>query len=205
MALERLLAEVRTCTLCKDLPLGPNPLVQAGEGARILIAGQAPGRITHHKGRPFDDPSGKRLRDWLGITAETFYDPSQVAVLAMAFCYPGTGKGGDLPPPPLCAETWRSRLLAELPRLHLTLVIGQYAQDWHLPHLAHLSLTARVRQQDVETAPAIALPHPSPRNGVWLKANPWFEGDVLPMLRKRVTAALQDSLSGKAFPPRTAS
>ena len=190
MALETLLAEVRACRLCTDLPLGPNPLVQAGDGARILIAGQAPGRITHGKGRPFDDPSGNRLRDWLGIDRETFYDPEQVAVLAMGFCFPGTGKGGDLPPRPLCAATWRARLLSSLPNLKLTLVIGQYAQSWHLPQLAKLSLTARVRQQDVASSAVLALPHPSPRNGIWLKANPWFGEEVLPVLRQRVTAAL---------------
>ncbi|MBL8789234.1 MAG: uracil-DNA glycosylase family protein [Rhizobiales bacterium] len=192
MSLETLLAEVRSCSLCTDLPLGPNPLVQAGEGARILIAGQAPGRITHHKDRPFDDPSGNRLREWLGITRETFYDPDQVAVLAMGFCYPGTGKGGDLPPRPLCAATWRGRLLSSLPHLKLTLVIGQYAQAWHLPHLARLSLTERVRGQDAAASPVIALPHPSPRNGIWLKANPWFGEMLLPTLRQRVKAALDN-------------
>ena len=176
--------------MCRDLPLGPNPLLQAGEGARILIAGQAPGRITHGKGRPFDDPSGNRLRDWLGVSRETFYDPQQVAILAMGFCYPGTGKGGDLPPRPLCAATWRAKLLRALPEIRLTLVIGQYAQAWHLPDLVHLPLTARVRQQDIASSAVIARPHPSPRNGVWLKANPWFAGDVLPTLRVRVAAAL---------------
>ena len=188
--LDALLAEVRACTLCRDLPLGPNPLLQAGSAARILIAGQAPGRITHGKGRPFDDPSGNRLREWLGVSREAFYDPQRFAVLAMGFCYPGTGKGGDLPPRPLCADTWREKLLAALPDVRLTLVIGQFAQAWHLPQLAHLPLTARVRQQDVATSAVIALPHPSPRNGVWLKANPWFAGDVLPTLRVRVAAAL---------------
>ncbi len=190
MKLDALLAEVRACTLCTDLPLGPNPLVQAGEGARILIAGQAPGRITHGKGRPFDDPSGRRLRDWLGISAETFYDPHRCAVLAMGFCYPGTGKGGDLPPRPACAAQWRTRLIRALPDIRLTLVIGQYAQGWHLPHMAKLKLTERVRWQDVSTANVIALPHPSPRNNIWLKANPWFERDVIPALRKRVGDAL---------------
>jgi len=190
MSLETLLTEVRACTLCTDLPLGPNPLVQAGEGARILIAGQAPGRITHHKDRPFDDPSGNRLRDWLGISRETFYDPEQVAVLAMGFCYPGTGKGGDLPPRPICAATWRARLISALPNLKLTLVIGQYAQGWHLPDLVKHTLTARVRQQDAATSPVIALPHPSPRNGIWLKANPWFADEILPVLRQRLKRAL---------------
>jgi uracil-DNA glycosylase len=190
--LDALLADVRACTLCRDLPLGPNPLVQAGEGARILIAGQAPGRITHHKGRPFDDPSGNRLRDWLGMTRETFYDAGRVAILAMGFCYPGTGRGGDMPPRPECAAAWRNRLLAALPRIRLTLVIGHYAQVWHMPETVSLSLTARVRAQALERAAVIALPHPSPRNGVWLKVNPWFESEVLPLLRVRVAEALDD-------------
>jgi uracil-DNA glycosylase len=188
--LTRLLEEVRACTHCSGLPLGPNPLLQAGQGARILIAGQAPGRITHAKGRPFDDPSGDRLRDWLGLARDTFYDPQRLAILAMAFCYPGTGTGGDLPPRPECAELWRRRLLARLPDIRLTLVVGQYAQAWHLPEAAALSLTSRVRLQDVRHAPVIALPHPSPRNGVWLKANPWFAETLLPVLKDRVRAAL---------------
>jgi uracil-DNA glycosylase len=189
--LQELLLQVRSCRLCEDLPLGPNPIVQASEHARLLIAGQAPGRITHGKGRPFDDPSGNRLRDWLGLSREQFYDPAAVAILAMGFCFPGTGKGGDLPPRPLCAATWRAALLAQLPHIRLTLVIGQYAQAWHLPEQQAQTLTQRVREQDVATAPVIALPHPSPRNGVWLKANPWFAGEVLPTLKARVAQALE--------------
>lgn len=190
MALEALLAEVRACTICTDLPLGPRPLLQASSTARILIAGQAPGRITHQKGRTFDDPSGERLRAWLGIGRDIFYDESRVAIMAMGFCYPGTGKGGDLPPRPACAATWRVRLLSELPNLAVTLVIGQYAQAWHLPQDRDMNLTRRVRSQDVAAASVIALPHPSPRNGVWLKANPWFADEVLPVLRARVSSAL---------------
>jgi uracil-DNA glycosylase len=128
----------------------------------------------------------------MGISRETFYDPERCAIIAMAFCYPGTGKGGDLPPRPQCAIAWRDKLLAALPRVRLTLVMGQYAQAWHLPHMAKLTLTERVRHQEAATAPVIALPHPSPRNGVWLKANPWFERGVLPVLRARVAAALDD-------------
>ena len=190
MALDDLLAEVRACRLCEGLPLGPKPLLQAGEGASILIAAQAPGRITHHKGRPFDDPSGERLRNWLGINRTTFYDPERLAILAMGFCYPGKGKGGDLPPRPECAPAWRAKLLGSLPSVSLTLVIGQYAQAWHLPSLAGQTLTERVRNQDVSAARIVALPHPSPRNGVWLKANPWFEAEVVPMLRQRVFTTL---------------
>ena len=184
------LAELRACALCADLPLGPRPIFQLHEEARILVAGQAPGRITHHKGRPFDDPSGNNLRRWMGIDHETFYDERSLAILPMGFCFPGTGKGGDLPPRPLCVSTWRARLLAQLPNIRLTLVIGQYAHAWHLPHSADANLTARVRAWDGGST--VPLPHPSPRNGVWLKANPWFAADVLPRLQRKVQEALHD-------------
>jgi uracil-DNA glycosylase len=190
--LDDLLREVRACTICKDLPLGPNPIVQASSTARILIAGQAPGRITHHKNRPFDDPSGNNLRKWMGIDRDTFYDASKLAIIPMGFCYPGTGKGGDLPPRPECAPAWRKQLLAALPNMRLTLVIGQYAHAWHLPHDAHLSLTDRVRNWNNYAPSIIPLPHPSPRNGAWLKNNPWFSSEVLPHVQRLVDAALHD-------------
>ena len=188
--LQALLAEVRQCRLCEGLPLGPNPIVQASATARVLIAGQAPGRITHHKNRPFDDPSGNRLRDWLGVTREQFYDPAIFAIIPMGFCFPGTGKGGDLPPRPLCAATWRARLLAQLPSVSLTLVIGQYAQNWHMPEMERRTLTERVRGAKSDS-PTIPLPHPSPRNGMWIKNNPWFEADILPNVKRRVKTALE--------------
>jgi uracil-DNA glycosylase len=188
--LNTLLANIRACKLCEGLPLGPNPILQASASSRVLIAGQAPGRITHAKGIPFDDPSGNRLRDWLGVTREQFYDPDLFAIMPMGFCFPGTAKGGDLPPRPLCAETWRKRLLAGIPNIQLTLVIGQYAQTWHLPEQHALNLTERVCAA-LPDAPAIPLPHPSPRNGMWLKQNLWFEKDILPNLKSRVKAALQ--------------
>jgi uracil-DNA glycosylase len=184
------LQDVRACRLCEGLPLGPNPILQASATSRILIAGQAPGRITHAKGIPFDDPSGNRLRDWLGVTREQFYDPELFAIIPMGFCFPGTGKGGDLPPRPMCAQTWRTKLLNQLPHITLTLVIGQYAQSWHLPEMEKQTLTERVRNAEPEAA-TIPLPHPSPRNGIWLKQNPWFEKDILPNLKSRVKAALQ--------------
>lgn len=193
MGLEKLCAEVRACTLCAGLPLGPRPIFQISATSRILIAGQAPGRITHAKGIPFDDPSGNRLRDWLGVTREVFYDPRLFAIVPMGFCYPGTAKGGDLPPRPECAPAWRSRLLSHLSQLRLTLVIGHYAQAWHGAGDGARTLTERVRNQNLVDAPAIALPHPSPRNGVWLKANPWFADNVLPHLRNRVRQALAES------------
>jgi uracil-DNA glycosylase len=186
---EALLQEVRQCNICQGLPLGPKPILQMAPAARILIAGQAPGRLTHAKGVPFDDVSGDRLRQWMGIDRTTFYDPTRIACLPMGFCFPGIGKGGDLPPRAECAPRWRNRLLSLLPNIRLTLVIGQYAQGWHFPD-DRRSLTQRVQQSgDGHTIP---LPHPSPRNGFWLRANPWFETDVLPLLRKRVQMALND-------------
>jgi uracil-DNA glycosylase len=186
--LEQLLADIRGCRLCEELPLGPNPILQAQAGARILIAGQAPGRITHHKSRPFDDPSGTNLRNWLGIDRETFYDPSQIAIVAMGFCYPGTGRGGDLPPRPVCAATWRAKLLNSLPQVKLTLAIGQYAQAWHCPQLQHLTLTERVFDASNGKNGVFALPHP--RNGIWQKRNPRFQSELLPRLRQLVGKVL---------------
>ena len=185
-----LLAEVRACTICAaHLPLGPRPVLQIAPSARLLIAGQAPGRKVHESGVPFDDASGERLRDWLGITREVFYDPRQVAIVPMGFCYPGTGRSGDLPPRQECAPAWRAPLLSALKRLRLTLVVGQYAQAYHLPG-DDAPLTARVqgwRQQWPEVVP---LPHPSPRNNLWLKRNPWFEAELVPALRARVQQVL---------------
>ncbi len=186
----RLLNDVRACTACADLPLGPRPIVQLDHRARILIAGQAPGVRAHNAGIPFDDPSGDRLRDWMGIDRETFYDPSRIAILPMGFCYPGTGKSGDLPPRPECAALWRNKLLAKLPNLDLTLVIGQYALNWHLPESRALSVTDAVRSWRSHMPGVLPLPHPSPRNNRWLKTNPWFEADVLPTLRERVGALI---------------
>jgi uracil-DNA glycosylase len=190
MSLDQLAENIRACAICADLPLGPRPIFQIAATATILIAGQAPGRITHAKGVPFDDPSGNRLRDWLGVSREQFYDPRHFAIVPMGFCYPGTGKGGDLPPRPECAPAWRGTLLSKLPALRLTIVLGQYAQAWHMPGAAPMKLTERVRHQDMASAATVALPHPSPRNGVWLKANLWFATDILPILRVRVQTAL---------------
>jgi len=184
--LSALLRAVRGCTLCTDLPLGPGPLLQAAPGARILIAGQAPGRITHERGIPFDDASGKRLREWLGVDEATFYDAGKIAILPMGFCYPGTGSGGDLPPRPLCAETWRAKLLAALAEVELTLAIGQYAQAWHLGDTQGRTLTETVRDWREHWPKLLPLPHPSPRNNRWLAKNPWFAEEVLPALRERV-------------------
>lgn len=189
-SLSALLDEVRRCQLCAThLPLGPRPVLQAGRRARILLAGQAPGRKVHASGVPFDDASGDRLRQWLGISRETFYDPERIAILPMGFCFPGTGKSGDLPPRPECAPAWRQRLLAELGEIELTLVIGQYAQAYHLPD-ATGNLTNTVRDWRRHWPAVLPLPHPSPRNNLWLRRNPWFEAEVLPALRQRVAEAL---------------
>jgi len=183
-----LLTQVRACTICADLPLGPNPILQFDPGAKILVAGQAPGRITHHKNIPFDDPSGDRLRDWMGITRETFYDPAKLAIIPMGFCFPGTGKSGDLPPRPECAANWHDKLLAQLPSLDLTLIIGQYAMDYHINDGQRMTLTKRVSLWKDYFPARLPLPHPSPRNNLWLKKNPWFGKDVLPALKDRVAA-----------------
>jgi uracil-DNA glycosylase family 4 len=188
-ALSSLIAEVRQCSFCENLPLGPRPIFQIGPKARILIVGQAPGRLTHAKGLPFDDVSGDRLRQWMGISRDSFYDDNLIACLPMGFCYPGKGKGGDLPPRPECAPRWRHSLMAHLPDVMLTLVIGQYALAFHFPDDKR-TLTEQVRQWTGGNA--MPLPHPSPRNGIWLKANPWFEAGVLPKLRERVHKVLHE-------------
>jgi uracil-DNA glycosylase len=186
-----LMAEVRQCRLCeKSLPAGPRPVLQMDPGARILIAGQAPGRRVHETGVPFDDPSGDRLREWLGLASEVFYNPAKVAILPMGFCYPGTGKSGDLPPRPECADAWREQLLQQLRNLQLTVVIGQYAQKWHLPEKKK-NLTETVRAWKSYGGDIFPLPHPSPRNNIWLKRNPWFAESLLPDLKKAVQEALK--------------
>lgn len=185
-----ILSDVRGCKLCTNLALGPNPILQLNPDAKILIAGQAPGRITHNKGIPFDDPSGERLRDWMGVDRNTFYDESSIAILPMAFCFPGSGKNGDLPPPTQCAEQWRAQLLQLLPNIELTLIIGQYALDWHLGKKRRGTLTETVRKWQTNWPKFLPMPHPSPRNNRWLKNNPWFSKEVLPQLKKRITSML---------------
>jgi len=188
-ALRRLLQEVRACTICAPhLSVPPRPVLQAAAGARILIAGQAPGRKVAASGVPFDDASGERLRAWMGIDKSLFYDPDFIAILPTGFCYPGQGRSGDLPPRPECATTWRARLLEELPSIRLTLLIGVYAQAWHLTPGTSATLTAAVRSWREHGAQVLPLPHPSPRNNGWLQRNPWFEAEVLPELKARVRA-----------------
>ena len=187
----KLCEEVRACRLCEaHLPLGPRPVFQLHPSATILIAGQAPGRKVHETGLPFNDASGDRLRNWLGVTGETFYDETKLAILPMGFCFPGTGKSGDLPPRPECAASWRKPMLALLPNIELTVVLGQYAIDWHLEDAHANSLTETVRNWRQHWPNSLVLPHPSGRNNGWLKKNRWFEQDVVPALRIRVAALL---------------
>ncbi|MEM7350580.1 MAG: uracil-DNA glycosylase family protein [Acidobacteriota bacterium] len=197
MTLEPLLGRIAACEICRDhLPLGPKPLLKVAPEVRVLVIGQAPGRLAHVSGVPWDDPSGNRLRDWLGISSETFYEHPGLGLMPMGFCYPGTGQGGDLAPRPECAETWHEELLASMPHLETTVLIGRYAQLAYLPETADKraakkrSVTEVVRAWQ-ETFPRILpLPHPSPRNNRWLRNNPWFEAEVLPALRDRVSALL---------------
>jgi len=190
MPFDELVAHVRRCRICEaHLPLEPRPVVQVSQSARILVVGQAPGRRVHDTGLPFNDPSGDRLREWMGVDRDTFYDERQLAILPMGFCYPGTGKSGDLPPRPECAPAWRDLLLERLERIELTLVIGQYAHAWHLPG-PKASVTERVKRWREVWPQAVPLPHPSPRNNLWLRRNPWFEEEIIPELRQRVREIL---------------
>jgi uracil-DNA glycosylase len=184
-------AEVRACRLCaKALPLEPRPVLQVAPTARILIAGQAPGQRAHDAGIPFDDPSGERLRSWLGIDRATFYDAGRVAVLPIGFCFPGSGPSGDLPPRPECAPAWRERLLAELRELRWTFVIGRFALAWHLPDAPARLTDAVADWQELASLRLTVLPHPSPRNNRWLQRNPWFRESVLPFVARTVGSAL---------------
>jgi len=203
-----LLEKVRKCQLCaQQLPLSPRPILQASSASKILIAGQAPGIITHEKGILFDDKSGQRLRQWLGVNNNQFYDEQQFAIVPMGFCYPGKGKSGDLPPMPLCGQTWRNEMMEKLYKVELTILVGKYAIDWHLNDLLkqhvnekepsltipypYQNITELVKQWQVLLLNnIIAIPHPSPRNNIWLKKNPWFEQDIIPVLQQRVSSLL---------------
>jgi uracil-DNA glycosylase len=194
-SLDALLTDVRACRACvPHLPLGPRPIVRAGADAHILIVGQAPGARVRASGIPWDDASGDLLRKWFGIDATTFHDESQFAIIPMGFCYPGRGNGGDKPPRRECAQLWLDSLLEKLPKIQLTLLIGQYAQQHFLGSRRKPSLTETVRAWK-EYAPAfVPLPHPSPRNQPWFQRHPWFEGEVLPMLRERVELLVAQDL-----------
>ena len=189
--LESLLAAVRACRTCEaHLPLGPRPVLSAAATARILIVGQAPGARVHRTGVPWDDPSGERLRDWMGVSADVFYDQSRIAIIPMGYCYPGRGKGGDLPPRPECAQLWLEPLLAKLPMIELTLLIGLHAQRHFLGKRRKASLAETTQAWAQYCPPYIPLPHPSPRNTPWLQRNSGFEQHLLPELRRRIEALL---------------
>ena len=189
-------SEIAACRLCADrfaattTAHAPRPIVWFRPGARLLIAGQAPGARVHASGRPFSDPSGDRLRDWLGLDQDTFYDLTRVAIVPMAFCFPGyDAKGSDLAPPPICAATWRARVMAELPDMRLTVLVGGAAMRWHL---GARNVTATVAAWRDHAPAVFPLPHPSWRNTGWLKANPWFATDVIPALRDAVDKVMND-------------
>jgi len=191
--LNALLAEIRACRVCAaELPHPPRPVLRVGAGARLLIVGQAPGRRVHETGIPWNDPSGDRLRDWLQLDRPAFYDETRIAIVPTGFCYPGTGRGGDLPPRPECAPLWHPRLREALPGIRLTLLIGAYAQAHYLADRRRATLGATVAAWADYLPGLFPLPHPSPRNRLWLKRNPWFEAEVIPALRERVWAVLAD-------------
>jgi uracil-DNA glycosylase len=183
----KLLNEIRQCTICAaHLPKGPKPILQASASSRILIIGQAPGQRAHDSGIPWNDPSGDRLRLWLGVDKEAFYDPDLFALMPMGFCYPGKMNSGDAPPRPECASQWHNLLLAMMKNIQLTLLIGQYAQRHYLRENIKASLTDTVMAYHEYLPQFLPMPHPSPRNQAWFKNNPWFEKDVLKILQTRV-------------------
>ena len=186
---ETLLNEVRACTHCAaSLPEEPRPILQASASSKILLASQAPGRLAHASGLPFDDPSGDRLRSWLGVDRDTFYDPDNFAIIPMGFCFPGTGNSGDLPPRPECAPLWRERLLGALPEVATTIAIGGHAQAWHLPPKRPVTEVVAAWREHFPTV--VPLPHPSPRNLAFFKRHPEVEAELVPALRARVAELL---------------
>lgn len=194
--IKSLLSDIEACTICeKHLPHGVRPVLQVNPSAKILIAGQAPGRKVHESGIPFDDASGDRLRHWMGISKETFYDANKIAILPMGFCYPGKGKSGDLPPRPECEPAWRKQLINQLPNIELVLVLGKYAQTYHFGNTGS-SLTDLVKSWEAYWPSKVPLPHPSPRNNIWFSKNSWFERDVVPSLQKKCRHLLHEKPMG---------
>ena len=192
MSIEKLKESIRRCTICKEhLPLGPRPVVSFSSESRILIVGQAPGTKVHNSGIPWNDASGKRLRQWMNLSDEDFYDRSKIAIVPMGFCYPGRGKSGDLPPRKECAPEWHEQIMEYLPNLQLTLLIGQYAQNYYLEKRTKRTLTETVENFEEYLPLYFPLVHPSPRNQIWMKRNPWFEKSVVPVLQKKVKSILK--------------
>jgi len=191
--MQTLLHHIKDCTICEaHLPLGARPVVTAHKESKIIIIGQAPGIKVHNSGIPWDDASGKQLRKWLDVTNETFYDTKNFAIIPMGFCYPGKGKSGDLPPRPECAPQWHQKLLKHMPNVELVLLIGMYAQKYYLKKDAKRTLTETVANFNAYLPNYLPLPHPSPRNRFWFSKNPWFETDVLPILKQKVAEIVQD-------------
>ena len=186
-----LLERIRRCTLCAEhLPLGPKPIVQLSPTAPVLVIGQAPGRITHYSGIPFDDKAGERLADWMGLTFEELHDPARIAIASMGFCYPGKAKGGDKPPRPECAPQWHGEVLDYLPQNRLTLLVGAHAQAAYLPETRKLTMTQRMERWRDFLPRFLPLPHPAWRSAIWMRKNPWFADEVLPEIRLRVAALI---------------
>ena len=189
--LEALLKEIKSCTLCEEvLPLGPNPVLSASTKSKVLVIGQAPGTRVHNTGIPWNDPSGNNLRSWLGVDKEQFYNPDLFGIVPMGFCYPGKGKSGDLPPRKECAPQWHEKLWKQMPNVELTLLIGTYAQNYYLKN-KEKTLTATVQNFEKYLPKYFVLPHPSPRNRLWMKKNPWFEEIVIPELKETVQSLIK--------------
>ena len=197
--MQSVLSEIKQCTICAaNLELGPRPVLSADVDSKIVIIGQAPGTKVHASGIPWDDPSGKQLRKWLGVSDADFYDPKKFAIVPMGFCYPGKGKSGDLPPRSECAPQWHESLFDNMPNVELVILIGMYAQNYYLQKTAKKTLTETVRNYKEYLPNYFVLPHPSPRNRFWLTKNPWFEKEVLPELQKTIEISLNSCL-GSAF------
>lgn len=189
--MQSLISEIKNCRLCQpSLDHEPRPVLSIHEESKIIIIGQAPGSVVHKTGIPWDDQSGKNLRDWLGVDTQQFYNPKLFALLPMGFCYPGKGKSGDLPPRPECAPKWHETIISEFKQSKLTILIGNYAQAYYLPYSNKKTLTERVKKFDEFLPRFFVLPHPSPRNNIWQAKNPWFQEDVIPALREAVKSHL---------------
>jgi len=185
--MKKLLNDIRGCMVCKDyLPHVPNPVVQASRRSKIVLIGQAPGRKVQESGIPWNDQSGDELRRWLGVDKDQFYDAQVFALVPMCFCYPGKGVSGDLPPRPECAPLWHKKLFSNMPEIRLTVLIGQYAQKYYLGDSKKASLTDTVKNFSIYLPAYLPLVHPSPRNKIWQKKNPWFTGEVIPVLQQKV-------------------